>query len=119
MAPIAIHTPAPVGNGTTLKATATPFTPTTATDPTKYHAASSDEAMQAEAKHAAHNYHPLPIVFARASGCNVWDPEGRCYLDFVSAKRQSCDDRGLTQLLSYPPTALSTRAIVTQSSSKH
>ena len=41
--------------------------------------------MSAEASHAAHNYHPLPIVFAKASGCSVWDPEGKHYLDFLSA----------------------------------
>ncbi|OLE52863.1 MAG: ornithine--oxo-acid transaminase [Acidobacteria bacterium 13_1_20CM_3_53_8] len=38
-----------------------------------------------EYTYAAHNYHPLPIVFARASGTSVWDPEGRHYLDFLSA----------------------------------
>lgn len=41
--------------------------------------------MDAEQKYAAHNYHPLPIVFARAAGVSVWDPEGRHYLDFLSA----------------------------------
>nr|POE51606.1 ornithine aminotransferase [Quercus suber] len=41
--------------------------------------------MSAEAAFAAHNYHPLPIVFAKASGCSVWDPEGKHYLDFLSA----------------------------------
>jgi len=41
--------------------------------------------MISEAAYAAHNYHPLPIVFARASGCSVWDPEGKHYLDFLSA----------------------------------
>jgi ornithine--oxo-acid transaminase len=41
--------------------------------------------MATEAKYAAHNYHPLPIVFAKASGCSVWDPEGKHYLDFLSA----------------------------------
>ncbi|EOA80762.1 uncharacterized protein SETTUDRAFT_157748 [Exserohilum turcica Et28A] len=40
---------------------------------------------ESEADFAAHNYHPLPIVFARASGCSVWDPEGKHYLDFLSA----------------------------------
>ncbi|KAJ6161272.1 hypothetical protein N7470_004668 [Penicillium chermesinum] len=50
-----------------------------------YHAASSDEAIKAESKYAAHNYHPLPVVFARAQGTSVWDPEGRHYLDFLSA----------------------------------
>ncbi|RMZ82895.1 hypothetical protein DV737_g1931, partial [Chaetothyriales sp. CBS 132003] len=51
----------------------------------KYHASSSDEAIHAEHAYAAHNYHPLPIVFARAQGTKVWDPEGREYLDFLSA----------------------------------
>ena len=31
------------------------------------------------------SYHPLPVVFERASGAHVWDPEGRQYLDFLSA----------------------------------
>ncbi|KAL1989148.1 hypothetical protein VTN96DRAFT_3695 [Rasamsonia emersonii] len=51
----------------------------------KYHAASTEAAIAAEHEYAAHNYHPLPIVFARASGASVWDPEGRHYLDFLSA----------------------------------
>lgn len=50
-----------------------------------YHAASTEEAIQAEHNYAAHNYHPLPVVFARAQGTSVWDPEGRHYLDFLSA----------------------------------
>ncbi|QIX00260.1 hypothetical protein AMS68_005777 [Peltaster fructicola] len=50
-----------------------------------YHASSSKSAMSAEANFAAHNYHPLPIVFAKASGCSVWDPEGKKYIDFLSA----------------------------------
>lgn len=50
-----------------------------------YHAASTQEAIQAEHDYAAHNYHPLPVVFARAQGTSVWDPEGRHYLDFLSA----------------------------------
>ncbi|PIG90364.1 ornithine aminotransferase [Aspergillus arachidicola] len=50
-----------------------------------YHAASTQEAIQAESDFAAHNYHPLPVVFARAQGTSVWDPEGRHYLDFLSA----------------------------------
>lgn len=51
----------------------------------RYHASSSDEAVHDEHEYAAHNYHPLPIVFARAQGTKVWDPEGREYLDFLSA----------------------------------
>lgn len=27
----------------------------------------------------------MPVVFARAQGVNVWDPEGRHYLDLLSA----------------------------------
>ncbi|KAL4753987.1 ornithine aminotransferase [Aspergillus terricola var. indicus] len=52
---------------------------------TAYHASSTQEAIQAENDFAAHNYHPLPVVFARAQGSSVWDPEGRHYLDFLSA----------------------------------
>jgi ornithine--oxo-acid transaminase len=51
----------------------------------RYHASSSEEAIHAEHTYAAHNYHPLPIVFAKALGTKVWDPEGREYLDFLSA----------------------------------
>ncbi|KAI1131537.1 pyridoxal phosphate-dependent transferase [Nemania abortiva] len=51
----------------------------------KYHAASTKSAIAAEHKFAAHNYHPLPVVFSRAQGIDVWDPEGRHYLDFLSA----------------------------------
>lgn len=73
-------------NGSTLKPTAPSFHPAAGIPaPSKYHASSSDEAIDAEHTYAAHNYHPLPIVFARASGCSVWDPEGRHYLDFLSA----------------------------------
>ncbi|KAF2876321.1 pyridoxal phosphate-dependent transferase [Massariosphaeria phaeospora] len=72
-------------NGTSLKPTARAFHPTGTPDPSKYHASSSNEAVSTEAKFAAHNYHPLPIVFSRASGCSVWDPESKHYLDFLSA----------------------------------
>lgn len=57
----------------------------TAKDASPYHASSTQQAMSTEGSYAAHNYHPLPIVFARASGCSVWDPEGKHYLDFLSA----------------------------------
>ncbi|WFD03470.1 ornithine aminotransferase [Malassezia obtusa] len=46
---------------------------------------SSEDVMQLESDHSAHNYHPLPIVFDRAYGARVWDPEGKEYLDFLSA----------------------------------
>lgn len=72
-------------NESSLKATAPAFHPTQTPDAASYHAASSEEAMHTEHQYAAHNYHPLPIVFARAQGCQVWDPEGKEYLDFLSA----------------------------------
>jgi ornithine--oxo-acid transaminase len=50
-----------------------------------YHASSTKSAIEAEHKFAAHNYHPLPVVFSRASGVDVWDPEGKHYIDFLSA----------------------------------
>lgn len=50
-----------------------------------FHSSSTASAIHAEHEFAAHNYHPLPIVFARASGSSVWDPEGKHYIDFLSA----------------------------------
>ncbi|KAI6778817.1 Ornithine aminotransferase-like protein [Emericellopsis cladophorae] len=51
----------------------------------RFHASSTQSAIKAEEEFAAHNYHPLPVVFARAQGVHVWDPEGKQYLDFLSA----------------------------------
>lgn len=51
----------------------------------KHHSTSTKGAIAAEEQFAAHNYHPLPVVFAKAQGVNVWDPEGKHYLDFLSA----------------------------------
>jgi ornithine--oxo-acid transaminase len=45
----------------------------------------SAQAMALEHHYSAHNYHPLPVVFTKALGAKVWDPEGREYLDFLSA----------------------------------
>jgi ornithine--oxo-acid transaminase len=61
MAPGAIQTESPTTTGTGLKATARAFHPTGTPDPSKYHSASTAEAIGSEAKFAAHNYHPLPI----------------------------------------------------------
>lgn len=91
MAPIATQLNGPTNGttGTTLKATAASFTPKTtpksSSAPYKYHASSTEDAIQSESTYAAHNYHPLPIVFSRASGVWVWDPENNKYLDFLSA----------------------------------
>jgi len=38
-----------------------------------------------EHKFGANNYHPIPIVFSKAKGAEVWDVEGKKYLDFLSA----------------------------------
>lgn len=35
--------------------------------------------------HAAHNYHPLPVVVAEASGATVTDIDGKVYLDCLAA----------------------------------
>ncbi|KAI8812000.1 pyridoxal phosphate-dependent transferase [Cladochytrium replicatum] len=48
-------------------------------------ALTSGQIMEKEHHFSAHNYHPLPVVFSRAQGVHVWDPEGRRYLDFLSA----------------------------------
>lgn len=85
MTPIAINGTHGQANGSSLKATAPSFHPTGTPDPSRYHASSTEEAIHSEHTHAAHNYHPLPIVFARAAGTTVWDPEGKEYLDFLSA----------------------------------
>ncbi|KAI4187851.1 MAG: hypothetical protein LQ348_004013 [Seirophora lacunosa] len=82
---MAVHESHSQSNGSTLKATAPSFHPTGTPDPSKYHASSTDEAIHSEHTYAAHNYHPLPIVFARAAGTTVWDPEGKEYIDFLSA----------------------------------
>lgn len=52
---------------------------------TRFHASSTKAAIASENEYAAHNYHPLPVVFSKAKGINVWDPEGRQYMDFLSA----------------------------------
>lgn len=46
---------------------------------------SSKTAVEYENQYSAHNYHPLPVVFSKAKGVHVWDPEGNEYLDFLSA----------------------------------
>ncbi|MFW9896037.1 MAG: ornithine--oxo-acid transaminase, partial [Candidatus Thorarchaeota archaeon] len=36
-------------------------------------------------EYCAHNYHPIPVVISRAEGVWVYDPEGKKYLDCLSA----------------------------------
>ena len=52
--------------------------------PTQPVAPSSAELIRAEAPVLAHNYHPLPVVIARAEGAWVEDVEGRRYLDMLA-----------------------------------
>ncbi|MFB9307831.1 ornithine--oxo-acid transaminase [Agromyces hippuratus] len=42
-------------------------------------------AIHEEEEHAAHNYHPLPVVVASGEGAWVTDVEGRRYLDCLAA----------------------------------
>ena len=51
----------------------------------RFHAQSTDSAIQLESERIADIYAPIPTVFARAEGAHVWDPEGKQYLDFLSA----------------------------------
>jgi ornithine--oxo-acid transaminase len=46
---------------------------------------SSQQLMDIEHKFGAHNYHPLEVVIARAKGIWVEDPEGKRYIDMLSA----------------------------------
>ena len=43
------------------------------------------QLIASESAHVAHNYHPLPVVAARAEGVWVTDVEGKRYLDLLSA----------------------------------
>ncbi len=43
------------------------------------------EAIALENEHAAHNYHPLPVVVASGEGAWVTDIDGRRYLDCLAA----------------------------------
>ncbi|KAJ9691052.1 hypothetical protein PVL29_013292 [Vitis rotundifolia] len=46
---------------------------------------SSQHLINLEYEYSAHNYHPIPVVFSQARGSTIWDPEGKKYLDFLSA----------------------------------
>ncbi|MCX6558788.1 MAG: ornithine--oxo-acid transaminase [Candidatus Aminicenantes bacterium] len=46
---------------------------------------SSQELMDIEHRYGAHNYHPLEVVIAKADGIWVEDPEGKRYIDMLSA----------------------------------
>jgi ornithine--oxo-acid transaminase len=46
---------------------------------------SSKELMEIEHRYGAHNYHPLEVVISKAEGIWVEDPEGKRYIDMLSA----------------------------------
>ena len=45
----------------------------------------SQQAIEAEEKYGAHNYHPLPVVLEKGEGALVWDVNGKQYFDFLSS----------------------------------
>jgi len=45
----------------------------------------TEDAIEFEHEHCAHNYHPLPVVICEGHGAWVTDVEGRRYLDMLSA----------------------------------
>ncbi|CAG9857322.1 unnamed protein product [Phyllotreta striolata] len=45
---------------------------------------STQDVIKRENKHAAHNYHPLPVALTKGEGVHVWDVEGKRYIDFLS-----------------------------------
>lgn len=45
----------------------------------------TEQFMELEYTHGAHNYHPLPVVLSEGKGVFVWDVEGKKYYDFLSA----------------------------------
>ncbi|MCL2548976.1 MAG: ornithine--oxo-acid transaminase [Symbiobacteriaceae bacterium] len=46
---------------------------------------SSQEIIEKTKRYGAHNYHPRDVVFSSANGVIVTDPEGREYIDMLSA----------------------------------
>src|SRR5690625_2594378 len=46
---------------------------------------SSAEIIELTEHYGAQNYHPLPIVISEAEGVWVTDPEGKKYMDMLSA----------------------------------
>jgi ornithine--oxo-acid transaminase len=44
-----------------------------------------EEYLALEERYGAHNYKPLDVVIARGRGVNVWDVDGRQYIDCLAA----------------------------------
>lgn len=65
----------------------------------------SQGCIELEEEYSAHNYHPMPVVFSRAEGAHVFDPEGKRYIDCLSAYsavNQVSNRPGLPQISSLP-----------------
>ncbi len=45
----------------------------------------TDQFIDLEHDHGAHNYYPLSVVLDRGEGVYLWDVEGKKYFDFLSA----------------------------------
>jgi ornithine--oxo-acid transaminase len=45
----------------------------------------SEKYIEMDFKYGSHNYKPIPVVISKAEGCWVYDPEGKKYLDCLSA----------------------------------
>jgi ornithine--oxo-acid transaminase len=52
-----------------------------------------------EARYAAANYHPLPVVLTRGEGAFLWDTDGRRYLDMMSAYSAVSHGHGQSRIL--------------------
>lgn len=60
---------------------------------------SSKQLIDMEKKYAANNYAPLDVVFEKAKGVEVWDPEGKKYYDFLSAYSATNQGHGHPRLI--------------------
>ncbi|KAI0262693.1 pyridoxal phosphate-dependent transferase [Gloeopeniophorella convolvens] len=88
MAPVALYTNDSAAvrhtNGKNPSTAAVPAESRAQSKDTAVHLSSAD-VIRLEHEFGAHNYHPLPVVFDRALGAKVWDPEGKEYIDMLSA----------------------------------
>ncbi|KAF8498140.1 ornithine-oxo-acid aminotransferase [Russula emetica] len=90
MAPVAVHSH---DNGSSRHANGKTASTATVVAEARAHSGddgtavdlSSADVIRLEHEFGAHNYHPLPVVFDRALGAKVWDPEGKEYIDMLSA----------------------------------
>ena len=75
------RTPRPTGEDTTAMSTDEIDTLTVVPEV----ASRAPELLELVERHAAHNYHPLPVVIAEADGAWVTDVDGKRYLDMLAA----------------------------------